>query len=594
MTQETDMDSQLLINRRTRLTLAAVGLVQGLVYYLAHEFWPEDPTAAALTVAPVFFVSVAAVIIHLSWTGSDLKRLATLTAVCAAVFAILAFWVWLQLPGEGAPYRGDDERMPTLIMGTAMAVYVLLPFIQVYQVSGKREYRYVDLFHYSWNNFYILAIGGLLVGSFWSIIFLWFELFKLIDVTFFEDIFTHAAFVSMSLTTVFGYGVALGREREKITNTLRGITLAVFRTLMPLLALITLLFLVSLPFTGFQALWDTGHASAVLLALVGLTILFFNGVYQDGTGDPPYDRRIRIGVSAAIAGLPIFTAIAFYALTLRIGQYGLTPSRTYGILFTLVAALYAIGYAIAVLRRHGAWMETVQQVNMGMSWVVVACVIAVHTPLLDPLILSADNQFKRLSQERVDALEFDYGFMRFQLGHAGYDRLAEMEQLSDHPEMALIRERIEATRAAESYREVLAQPTILLSESDITTLYPEQPLPDGLFPSVAGSISRDQTRDCKEESDCLIAPVALDEDNDYEYLFILSGLNDYEILAYDRNSEGVWERIGEMHRVGPNGELPNRPAFLDTLQLQGAMPVEVPWRDLKIGEILLRLEEKRQ
>jgi hypothetical protein len=588
------MNLQLSASHKTRLTLASVGLVQGLVYYLAHEFWPDDPTAAALTVAPVFFVSVATVIIHLSWTGSDLRRLATIAAVGAAVFAILAFWVWHQLPSEGALYRGDDERMPTLIMGTAMAVYVLLPFIQIYQVSGKREYRYVDLFHYSWNNFYILAIGGLLVGAFWSIIFLWYELFKLIDVTFFEDVFTHAAFVSMSLTTVFGYGVALGREREKIIDTLRGITIAVFRTLMPLLALIALLFLVSLPFTGLQPLWDTGHASAVLISLVGLTILFFNGIYQDGTADPPYDRRVRIGVSAAIVSLPIFTAIAFYALTLRIGQYGLTPSRAYGILVTLAAALYAIGYAIAVFRRRGAWMETVQQVNMGMSWVVVACMIAVHTPLLDPLTLSADNQFKHLSQETVDALEFDYGFMRFRIGHAGYDKLADMEQLSDHPEIALIRERIEATRAAESYREILAQPTILLSQSDITVLNPEHPLPDGLFPSMATSITRDQTRQCKDEGDCLIALVALDGDDDDEYLFILSGLNDYEILAYDRNDEDEWQRVGVMYRVGTDLELPNRPAFLDTLNQQGATPVEVPWRDLEIGEIRLRLEERRQ
>ncbi len=588
------MNSQLSVSHKTRLVLAGTGLVQGFVYYLAHEFWPDDPTAVALTVAPVFFVSVAAVIIHLSWTGSDLKRLATVTSVVSAVFAVLAFWVWRQVPGEGALYQNDDAGMPTLILGAAMAVYVLLPFIQIYQKSGKREYPYVDLFSHSWNNFYILAIGGLLVGSFWSIIFLWYELFKLIDITFFEDVFTHAAFVSMGLTTVFGYGVALGREREKITNTLRGITIAVFRTLMPLLALIALLFLVSLPFTGLQPLWDTGHASAVLLSLVGLTILFLNGVYQDGTGDPPYDRRVRIGVGAAIVGLPIFTGIAFYALTLRIGQYGLTPGRLYGVLFTLVAALYAIGYAIAVFRRRGAWMGTVQQVNMGMSWVVVACVIAVHTPLLDPLTLSADNQISRLSQEKVDAREFDYGFMRFRLGHAGYDRLAEMEQLNDHPQVTLIRERIENTRAAESYREVLAQPTILLTMDEIGLLYPEHTLPEGLFQFMASNITRDQTRDCKEESDCLIAPVALDDDNDYEYLFILSGLNDYEILAYDRNSEGEWERIGEMHRVGLDLELPNRPAFLDTRGLQGAMPVEIPWRDLEIGGIRLRLEERKQ
>jgi hypothetical protein len=517
-----------------------------------------------------------------------------MTAAVSAVFAVLAFWAWLQIPAEGAPYEWDDSRIPTLIIGAAMAVYILLPFIQIYQGSGKRQYPYTELFQHSWNNFYILGIGGLLVGAFWSIIYLWYELFKLIEITFFEDVFTHAAFVSMSLTTVFGYGVALGRERERITNTLRGITIAVFRTLMPLLALIALLFLVSLPFTGLQPLWDTGHASAVLLSMVGLTLLFFNGVYQDGTGEPPYDRRVRVGVGAALVTLPLFTGITLYALSLRIGQYGLTPVRFYGVLFALVGALYAIGYAIAVFRRRGGWMGMVQQVNMGMSWVVVLFVIAVHTPLLDPLRLSADSQFQRLARQEADALEFDYGFMRFRLGHAGYEKLEELEQLSDHPQATLIGERIAAAREAESYREILRQPTVLLTATDIVQLDLEQALPEGLLEAVARSITREQTRECKEENDCLIVSVMLDADEDSEYMFVLSGLEDYEILAFDRSGAGEWERIGELRRVGTDLELPNRPAFLDTLRTQGATPVEVPWRDMEIGDILLRVVERRR
>jgi hypothetical protein len=184
--------------------------------------------------------------------------------------------------------------------------------------------------------------------------------------------------------------------------------------------------------------------------------------------------------------------------------------------------------------------------------------------------------------------------MRFRLGHAGYDKLADMEQLSDHPQIALIRERVEATRAAESYREILAQPTILLTVDDISQLDPDHSLPEDLLQAVASSITRNQTRDCKEESACLIARVMLDGDDDYEYLFVLSGLDDYEILAYDRNGEGEWEKIGEMHRIGPDRELPNRPAFLDTLQLQGATPLEVHYRDLVIGGIRLRLDERRR
>ncbi|UCD23645.1 MAG: hypothetical protein JSW51_11485, partial [Gemmatimonadota bacterium] len=266
----------------------------------------------------------------------------------------------------------------------------------------------------------------------------------------------------------------------------------------------------------------------------------------------------------------------------------------FGVLIALVAGLYAIGYSIAVFRRRGTWMESAQQANVGMCWVVVACVIVVHTPLLDPLTLSANNQFGRLVQEKVDALEFDYGFMRFRLGHVGYSKLGEMEQLTEHSQASIIRERVAATRAVETYREILAQPTILLTMEDIEVLYPEHILPEGLVDFMAGDITRNQTSDCKEEGDCLIAPVALDDDNEFEYLLVLSGLDEYVILAYDQTSEGDWIRVGRMRPVGQDAELPNRPAFVDTLSVQGAVPIEVPWRDLQIGGILLRLQERRQ
>jgi hypothetical protein len=576
-------------NQSTRAVLAAVGLFQGFIYFLAHEFWPDNPSAAALVMAPVFFVSVAVIIIDLSWTGSHIKRLAALAVVPATVFTILAFWVWRQIPGSEAPYRFDDSRIPSLVLGTAVAVYAMLPFIQIYQKSGRREYPYDSLFRNSWNNLYIVAIASVLTGAFWSIIFLWYELFKLIDVTFFEDIFTSAPFVSMSLTTVFGYGVALGRESERVTNTLRVISLAVMRTLMPLLAVIALLFLVSLPFTGLQPLWNTGHASAVLLSLIGLTVLFLNGVYQDGTGEPPYDKRVRVGVEAALLAMPIYAAITFVALGLRIGQYGLTPARFYAVLFTVAAALYSIGYAVAVVRRTNKWMAFVPLVNMWMVWVIVLTVIVVHSPLLDPLSLSANSQFKRLAEERVDAAEFDYGFLRFQLGHAGWAKLGELEQLSDHSQAEMIRERVAAARAAESYRELRVRPTVLLSMSDITVLGPVTAIPEDLLEAIANNISRSETNTCTENRDCVAFAAPLDVDPEYEFFLLLSGDTLFQILAYDRAADGGWERIGELRRAGPEDTTIIRSAFLDRLRNSGATAIDPPYRDLMVGPMRLQL-----
>jgi len=90
---------------------------------------------------------------------------------------------------------------------------------------------------------------------------LWTVLFTLIGVSLFADIFRTVPFSTLSYATVFGYGLAIGKENAHITNALRYITLAVFSVLMPLLAVIALLFLFTLPLTGLQSLWATKYAS---------------------------------------------------------------------------------------------------------------------------------------------------------------------------------------------------------------------------------------------------------------------------------------------------------------------------------------------
>ncbi len=569
--------------------LAAIGLTQGLVYYLTYEFWPHNATSVAWVVACLFFASGTAVLLQLSWTGKDLKRQAVVTPLLPVVLALVAFWVWIQIPVDEAPYRLDDARAPTWIAGSLIALFLVAPFLQVFQRIGRRVYPYHELFRRFWDNLFVVALGAAVVGAFWAIILLWSELFKLIDVTFFEEVFTDPAFVSMSLTTVFGYTVALGREWDKLTSTLRGVLLTVLKALMPLLAVIALLFLVTLPFTGLQPLWDTRHASATLLSMIALTILFFNGAYQEGTGEPPYPVWVRYLVEAAVAVVPVYAAITLYALYLRVNQYGLTFERFYGVLFALGGMLWGIGYAVAVFRRRGKWLESVPVVNMRMIWVVVVLAVLTHTPLLDPLRWSARNQFHRLTSGIVDAYDFDYGYLRFQLGHVGYETLERLESLSDHPQAATIRERVAAARAAGSYTAVRSQPVSPMPASDIVPLDSTVSLPVSLVRFVTTDLTEYEADECEENGDCTMFSINLDSEPDLEYILLLSGKRDYGMLAYDRDGEGRWMRAGRFRPHGSGARLPPRGQLLHTLRRGGAVTEQPQYRDLKIGGLLLRL-----
>jgi hypothetical protein len=358
---------------------------------------------------------------------------------------------------------------------------------------------------------------------------------------------------------------------------------------MPLLAVIALLFLVSLPFTGLQPLWDTRHASATLLAMIGATILFFNGTYDDGTGSPPYSPWIRHLVSAALIAIPVYAAIAFYALYLRIDQYGLTFGRFWGVLAASGGMLCGLGYAVAVFFKRDKWMELVPRVNMGMAWVVIVFAVLVHTPLLDPLRLSAQNQFHRISDGTVGAREFDYGYLRFRLGLVGYATLEAIEHLEDHPQIDIIRERIAATRAAESYADVRPQPATLIAASNLVPLDATISLPDSLVRFVVTNLSQFEADECESNGDCTIFPVNLDADEAAEFVLLLSGGRNYSMVAFDTDENGKWMRAGRLTRYDRNIRLPSRIALLDTLRSHGAMAEEPRYRDLMIGGLRLRV-----
>src|SRR5438034_2645150 len=450
-----------------RLTLAAIGFLQGLTYWLAYRFWPSEPTARACVVALLYFVTVSGLIVQLSWTGRDRARITVASAGIAVLFAAVALWVWWQIPDKNAPFKGDDFRAWTWMTGATIALYILLPFVQIFQRSGRASFPYTELFHHSWNNFFIGLIAELFAGVFWTLIQLWAALFTLIGVSFFADIFRTAPFTSMSIATVFGYGLAIGKENEHITDALRHITLAVFSVLMPLLAVIALLFLFTLPLTGLQSLWATRYASPLLLSLLGLTVLFINAVFQDGTGEVLYPTWVRRGVDAALLVMPIFCAITFFAIGLRINQYGLTPERFYVVLFAVIASVYALGYTCATFPWGPTWLGLIGRLNVPLALFVALLAFLVHTPLADPLRWSAWHQFRRLADGKVNAAEFDYAALRFQLGHVGYAKLAELEKMTAHPQASTIRQNIEAVRAAASYWDFKARLSLAFRGEDL-------------------------------------------------------------------------------------------------------------------------------
>lgn len=533
-----------------RIRLAAIGAVQGLAVWALVDDWPEGHLLRAVFVGLLTFLAVSAAVFHFAWTGDRLRRLVTTAVATGLVYGLVATWIGLGLPGPESAAPSGDARVASWVVALVVTLYVLGPFVQIHQRSGRLRFPYPDLFLHAWNNFFVALVGGLFTGALWIVLLLWAGLFDLIGIDLFEELFEDGLFAWPASGAAIGFGVALGRESERVVATLRGITLALFRGLLPLVCFVALLFLASLPVTGLEPLWATDHASQLLLTWVAVTVLLFNAVYQDGSAAEPLPAWARRLVEAGLLAMTFFLAISAWGIGLRVAQYGLTPTRMWGILVWLVLAAYALGYAGAVVRRGSPWLPGVQGVNRIVAWLVVALGLLAHTAVLDPMGWSARSQLDRLVEGRVPAEGFDYGYLRFQLGREGAERFEELARLEEHPEIDEIRKGVEGVREADNYWSWQSQQerAPLL---DAVVVVPEgAQAPPGLLAAIQDGPGLHGTQ-CPSEAPCTLFEASLLVGEPDAWV-LASGREGWPLLqVFGRDGEGSFVHRGSLR---PRGE----------------------------------------
>ena len=518
--------------------LGAVGLLQGAVLWQVERHWPKEASAQTPWAALAACAIVFGLAYELAWTGRHRLRLIVLSALLAGLYALLSIWVWGQVRDA---HSSDDIRIVSFFLAGTAALYALGPYVQIFQERGNLLIPYERLFLHSWNNVFIVLVAAVFAGVFWGLLCLWAEMFALIKIKFFRELFYKAPFAWISLAGSFGVGVALARENERIILALRSIVLSLCRFLLPLLATIAALFLGSLLFTGLRPLWATRIASTLLMGLAGTGILFVNGVVQDRIEGFPYPVALRRFVEASLFMLPVLAALAAYAIALRVGQYGLTPARFWGIVVIAIVTLYAFGYAGALILHRTGWPLGLQRVNVAVSVAIISVGIGTHTPLLDPLRLSARNQFDRLARGKVRASEFDFGALGFQLGRVGWERLEALTKLTRHPEIAEIVKEVRLVESVGSSGEWLnlrGKPLRrILADGDLAVFPPGTRIPEDLRAAISQDRGIPGATRCAETRECALMAIILDDDPEPEFLL---ATDRFELALYDRETGGVW------------------------------------------------------
>ncbi|MEL7611166.1 DUF4153 domain-containing protein [Vreelandella titanicae] len=428
------------LDRATSLGLIFLAFVQGCALYVLHlaidhEYWL---VADQRWLKALYTVAVALPAFYLI----SIVRLRDRINFLPLLLAPLLFWLgwhlgWVEQVPEPQQWGGHPFTF-AFCMAVGTALFILALFFRSSAASGTWPKTYQPMLNYSWEHALTIAQLGLFIGVFWSLLSLWAALFSAIGLDFFKTLFQTPAFFYPVTWLVIGMGLVMVRNRFRFIASVRLMCEALIKALLPLVALILLMFFVVLPWTGLQPMWDTGKAAQILMALMLTLLLFFNAVFYQTDNKLPYPIWLRSAVMLAVVLLPIGSLLAAWALWLRIDQYGLSLDRLWAALLQALMAAFTFSYSLLLLWRRQAALPSMQRANIGLALLVAGALIVVNTPLADMRHWVAQHQVKRLIDGRTTVDAFDYRYLRFHLGQPGslaLQALADSEFAQSRPEL---------------------------------------------------------------------------------------------------------------------------------------------------------------
>ena len=160
-----------------------------------------------------------------------------------------------------------------------------LPFVQARIVAGTWRSSYPMLFSTAWRNKLMLAEAALFTGLFWILLVLWQELFHMLGLNFFRDLFSKPIFIYPVTFLVFGIALHLIGSVDRLTSVLLEQLLNVLKWLSMVAGVLLVIFTFALIFKlpGMISSQDRPISAAWLLWLLACLVLLINAAYRDGT-----------------------------------------------------------------------------------------------------------------------------------------------------------------------------------------------------------------------------------------------------------------------------------------------------------------------
>lgn len=553
--EELSLPKAIVTSHVARLRLLT-GLLQGVILYalyysLKEKFWPStngylfSPLTMIFVFVPVLFISALG---HLNARRMWIWMI--IAALICVLMGVYDIWRIGFIDSSNLFDASGSRRTPSPLVSLFVAggFYIAHALVLAAAADEKRIARYPTYFETAWKLIIQIKFSFLFVAVLWLILWLGATLFMLVKVRFLQELMEQSWFVIPVITFAFSTALHITDVRPGIVRGIRSLLLVLMSWLLPITTLIVGGFLLTLPLTGLEPLWATRYATSVLLGASATLVILINAAFQGGEVGKEVARVLRVSARLACVLLLPMTLIAIYSLTLRVQQYGWSHDRVIAAACLLVATCYASGYLWAALERS-VWLARIAAVNVLTSFLILATLLALFTPVADPARISVANQLARLQSGQVSADKFDFEYLRFEGARYGERALQAFKEKAEGPDAALISKR--ASAALEKKNRWSRENPNANSQSrgaNITVWPQGQALPEAFLKQDWGNGGRSYLLpDCLKLQDTKCNAYVLDLNGDGKTEILLKNVQDYgQLVVFALQTDGSWKPAGTM------------------------------------------------
>ncbi|HYW14736.1 MAG TPA: DUF4153 domain-containing protein, partial [Allosphingosinicella sp.] len=259
--------------------LLALGAALGLIVHLLTRGpiawqWTENPfrlgAAAAIAAGGIVF-------------GFSLERPRWIWSLMFAVAAGLVVGFVTYWNGQPESWGAGESWQ---LVSALLALVIAVPLFQASRDAGRWNLDYPAVHAHILTNIvlWFVAWGFVLVTV--LLVLLLSELFQLIGIDLLKDLFDEPWAPWLLVGGALGAAIGLLRDRDRIVGTLQRVATAILSFLAPILAAGLVLFVLALPFTGLEPLWEQTRATTpILLVCILGAVVLINAVIGSGSAD---------------------------------------------------------------------------------------------------------------------------------------------------------------------------------------------------------------------------------------------------------------------------------------------------------------------